>query len=91
MYIVSVSLFCWTGCQILFVIDVSSFVILLFYPSIFLCVSICRPVCVVLLSLLLLLLLMMMLVLAVVNNFDKAFINSCKRREYHSLESQLLI
>ena len=89
----SVSLFCWTGCQILFVIDVSSFVILLFYPSIFSCVSICRPMCVVLVSLLLLLLLllMMMLVLAVVNNFDKVFINSCKRREYHCLESQLLI
>ena len=54
MYIVSVSLFCWTGSQILFVIDVSSFVVLSLYPSIFLCVSICRPVCVVLVLLLLL-------------------------------------
>ena len=27
---------------------------------------------------------------AVVNNFGKAFINSCKSREYHSPESQLL-
>ena len=73
-----------------FIINISSSVILLLCQSIFLCVSICRPVCVVLV-LLLLLLLMMMLLLAVVNNFDKAFINSCKRREYHCLESQLLI
>ena len=76
--------------KILSIINISPFVILLFYPLIFLCVSICRPMCVVLvLLLLLLLLLLMMLVLAVVSNFDKAFINSCKRREY-SLESQLL-
>ena len=51
-------------------------VTLLFYPSIFLCASICRPMCVVLMLLLLLLLLllliMMMLVLVAVNNFNKA-------------------
>ena len=46
---------------------------LLFYPLIFLCASICRPICVVLVLLLLLLLflLLMMLVLVIVNNFDK--------------------
>ena len=51
-----------------------------------------RAVCVVLVLLLLLslLLLTMMLVFGGVNNFDKAFINSCKRREYYSLESQFL-
>ena len=55
VYSLCLIVFCWTGCQILFVIDVSSFAILLFYPSMFLCVSICRPVCVGLVSLLLLL------------------------------------
>ena len=69
-------------------LSLSFLVTLLFCPSIFSCASICRHVCVVLVLLILLPLLLLMVMMLVF--FARLYINSCKRRKYHSLKSQFL-